>query len=251
MRRLSSFLLGVLFGVQTQAQATEASVNLSAEYTSEYVFRGITFSGEAIQPAVEASLGGITIGAWSSLAIGDDQDVFTDQVDLYINSSWELSDFLTGEIGATLYHFPDSGGLFDIGSDDEDASTVELYGGLDFDILLSPSVTAFYDIHLETITVEGSAQYDISILTDLIFRASVTAGLVEAETGGLDYQYGRLSIKSFYDVTDRASLFAGFHYGLSSEDTFLDTDFNLEDINSLQDPRKTSTWFSVGVTTQF
>lgn len=245
-------VLCMLFSLMPiSAHAVDASVNLSAEYTSEYVFRGLTFSGDAIQPAIETNFNNFTLGAWSSFAINDDQDVFTDQIDLYASVRWNLGDIVSTELGATLYHFPGSGGLFDIGDEDDDASTVELYGGLDFDVVFSPSLTAYYDIHLETITIEGSARYDISIFKDFIFRTSIRAGLVEADTGGLNYQYGRASAQIFYDVTENASFFAGGHYGLSSEDTFLDTSFDIEDPASLQDPEQSSSWFSIGVTTSF
>ena len=230
--------------------AKEASVTLTAEYITEYVFRGVTLAGEAIQPSVEASFGNLTAGVWSSFAIGEEKEVFADEIDFYINSRWELTEFASGELGATLYHFPDLGGLFDVGVDEDDASTVEVYGGLDFDVPFSPTISGYYDFNLKTVTVEGSLTYSLSLIDHVMLEASVNAGLVEASEG-VNYQYGKLSAKAYLDVTDNAAFFAGAHYGLSSTDTFLDTNFDLSDPTTLEDPTQNSTWFSVGVTSTF
>jgi len=246
-------LLGLGLGLSLTpsiANATDASVTLTAEYVTEYVFRGVTLAGEAVQPSIEASFGSLTAGVWSSFALGEEKDAFADEVDFYINSQWELTDFVSGEIGATLYHFPDFGGVFDVGVDEGDASTVEIYGGLDFDVPLSPTLTGYYDFHLKTVTLETSLTYSLSIIDNLMIEASVNAGLVEASEG-INYQYGKLSAKAFFDVTDNAAFFAGAHYGLSSTDTFLDTSFDLADPETLSDPTQNSTWFSVGVTSTF
>lgn len=232
------------------AHAADASVTITGEYVTEYVFRGVTLAGEAIQPSAEASFRNITVGVWSSFAMGEEKAAFADEVDFYINTGWELTDFVSGEFGATLYHYPQSGGLFDVGSDVEDASTVEIYGGLDFDVPLSPSLSGYYDVHLKTVTLESSLTYSLAIIDRLMLEASVNAGLVEGSEG-VNYQYGKISGKTYLDVTDNAAFFAGAYYGLSSKNTFLDTDFDLSDTTTLKDPTKNSAWFSVGVTSTF
>ena len=243
--------LGLCFSAVSPAvYASDASVTMTAEYVTEYVFRGVTLAGEAIQPSIEATYGNLTIGAWSSFAMGEVKDAFSDEINIYANLGWELTDFVNGEIGATLYHFPNSGGLFDIGSDIDDAGTVEIYGGLDFDVPLSPTLSGYYDVHLETVTLETSLSYSLSLIENFMVEASVNAGLVEASEG-VNYQYGKVSAKAYFDVTDNAAFFAGAHYGLSSTDTFLDTNFDLSDPETLSDPTKNSSWFSFGVSSTF
>jgi len=248
-------LVLILIGTSFHAHADDAasasynddlSLTLQTEYVSEYVFRGVTFSGEAAQTSAEISFGKLKAGAWTSFVIGDQENVFTDEIDLYIGSGWELSDRLSGEFGATLYHFPQSGGLFDIGSDPEDASTIELYGGLDFDVPFSPSLTTFYDLHLKTTTLEGSLTYGIEFFDHVTSEFSVTAGLVEGSES-LDYQYGKFSSRLLLGVTETTALFAGAHYGISTESTFLDTNFDLSDPDTLENPKQNSAWFSVGL----
>ena len=222
------------------------SLSLQTQYVSEYVFRSVTFSGDAAQTSAELSLGDLKAGVWTSFVIGDPDNVFSDEIDLYIGSGWSLSDQVSGEIGATLYHFPDSGGLFNVGSGADDASTVELYGGVDFDFPFSPSFTGYYDLHLKTTTLEGSASYGVEFYDGVTAEFGILAGLVE-NSEGLDYQYGTFSSKVFFDISDKAGLFAGAHYGVSTEDTFLDTNFDLSDPDTLSDPSQNSAWFSVGL----
>lgn len=49
----------------TQAQELSTGVDLY----STYVFRGVAYSGPAIQPSVEFSAGGFALGAWGSQGI--------------------------------------------------------------------------------------------------------------------------------------------------------------------------------------
>lgn len=249
MKMLLSLGLGLSL-IPSTASAVDASVTLTADYVTEYVFRGVTLAGEALQPSIEVSFRNLSAGIWSSFAMGEEKDAFADEIDFYITSRWELTDFVSGEIGATLYHFPDSGGLFDVGTEEGDASTAEIYGGLDFDVPLSPTMSGYYDFNLKTVTLESSLTYSLSLIDNLMLEGSVSAGLVEASEG-INYQYGKLSAKAYLDVTDNAAFYAGAHYGVSSEDTFLDTSFDLSDPTTLSDPTQNSTWYSVGVTTTF
>jgi len=247
----SAFLACTVFGQSSSIWAQDVSLTLGTDYVSEYVFRNVTRSGEAFQPYVELSLDRFTVGAWGSLGIGDTDDVFPNEIDLYVSSNWQLTDFATAEIGATLYHFPQLGGLFDLGNEEGDGSTLEPYIGLDFDVLFSPSLTGFYDIQLETFTLEGALGYEFALIDNVTLDLGLKAGLVDSETDAVDYLYGQVSAKLFWDITERGGLFVGGHYGISSEDTFLDTDFDLSDPDTLSDPDEQSLWYSLGLFTRF
>jgi hypothetical protein len=60
----------VLMAAQT-AQAGDISVSVSADYVSEYVFRGVSFANTAIQPGISISKGGFTLGTWVSTGLGE------------------------------------------------------------------------------------------------------------------------------------------------------------------------------------
>lgn len=253
---LLGFGLGLSLGCLCDARADDkpeedhAGITLSADYVTEYVFRGVTRQAEGFQPAIEAHYGDFRVGVWSSIANGKESEAFADEINFYAGHGWDLGDQIKAELGAILYHYPQSGDLWEIG--DDEAGTVEVYGALDFDTLLSPSLTGFYDIQLETVTLEASVSHTLLTINPLSLELSMTGGGVEASgASGLDYFYGRGAVSLYLDVTDKASIYGRAHYGFSSEDTFLDTSFDLEDPNTLSDPTGEGAWLLVGVSSTF
>ncbi|GAB6011721.1 TorF family putative porin [Viscerimonas tarda] len=66
-------VLGLLFlglGLSSKTVA-QVEVSASADLVSSYVWRGSKGSGASIQPALSASAGGFTLGAWGSTAFTD------------------------------------------------------------------------------------------------------------------------------------------------------------------------------------
>lgn len=231
----------MLLGASPYAFAgDEVEVSVSVDYVSEYVFRGYTLAGDAIQPGIEATFGNFTTGAWFSTPIDDPTNAYVDELDLYAGYSFDVSDAVSADLGVTLYHYPQSGGLFDIGAGD--ASTVEIYGSLGFAGPLEPSVTAYYDLTLKALTLEGGAGYSVPLAEETSLDLGATAGIVSVEGPG-DYQYGSVSASVAYAVSDAASVYVGANAGVSSEDTFQ----NLSNFT----PKGSSLWFGAGVSTGF
>lgn len=233
----------MLLGASTYAFAGEnVEVSISVDYTSEYVFRGVTLAGDAIQPGIEATFGNFTTGAWFSTPIDDPTNAYADELDLYAGYSFDLSDAVSADVGATLYHYPQSGGLFDIGTGVGDASTLEIYGSLGFSGPLEPSVTTYYDLTLKALTIEGSAGYSFPLAEKTSLDLGASAGLVSVQGPG-DYQYGSASASVAYAVSDAASAYIGANAGVSSENTF-------QRLSNFT-PKSSSLWFGVGVSTGF
>lgn len=87
----------------TQAQELSTGVDLY----STYVFRGVAFSGPAIQPSVEFSSGGFAIGAWGSQGIDGDPvegSLGFQEMDLYAGYSFDFG----LSLGITDYYYPGS-----------------------------------------------------------------------------------------------------------------------------------------------
>lgn len=85
----------------TQAQELSTGVDLY----STYVFRGVAYSGPAIQPSVEFSAGGFAIGAWGSQGIdGNSGSPGFQEMDLYTSYSFDFG----LSIGLTDYYYPGS-----------------------------------------------------------------------------------------------------------------------------------------------
>ena len=64
-------LMFIIFGFPISAQANEnkLSMEITTDFVTEYVFRGVTLAGEAIQPSVSITYDGFTIGAWGSVPL--------------------------------------------------------------------------------------------------------------------------------------------------------------------------------------
>ena len=106
----------IILGASTYAFAgDDVSVSVSTDYVSKYVFRGVALAGGAFQPGAEVSVGNFTAGVWASVASGEESIVFADEVDFYAGYSFPLSETISADVGATLYHYPQAGGVFDIG----------------------------------------------------------------------------------------------------------------------------------------
>ncbi len=253
-RLLKAALLPLAFpllvlGCSTYAFAgDDVSVSVSVDYVTEYVFRGTTLAGDAFQPGAEISVGQFTAGIWASTPSGRESIAFADEIDLYASYSLALSDKVSADIGATLYHYPQAGGVFDIGA--SKASTFEPYVSLGFDAPLSPSLSAYYDVNLNAFTLEGGAGYSFPVAEKTSFDVSGSAGLVSVKGGG-DYQYGSLSGALSYAFTETTSVYAGVNAGFSSENTFADASFDPLDPSSIAAPDKSSLWFGLGISSGF
>lgn len=231
--------------VSTAAHAGDISVSVSTDYVSEYVFRGVSFANTAVQPGISVSKGGFTLGAWASVGIGESSALAGDEIDIYGSYSWNLSDLVSANVGATIYHFPQSeGGLFGFDATDL-SSTFEASGGLSFNTVLSPSVNGYYDFTLDAFTLIGSVSHSVAVANKTSVNLGLTGGFVEAGNGGTDYQWGTGNASLNYGFTSSSSVYVGINYTLNSEDLL---DFpTANDIT----PSDNLFWGGVGFSTSF
>ena len=258
---LSTAALSLLASAATTASAGDISVSFSADYVSEYVFRGVSFSNTAIQPGLEVSKGGFTVGTWASVAVGETSILAADEIDLYAGYGWNLTDLVSASVGATIYHFPVNGGLFDIEA--SGGSTLEVYGGVALDTVLSPALTAYYDVNFESFTLEGSVGHSVPVADKTSFDLGLTAGLVDVDGGNYEWATGSAAVS--YSFTDDASIYVGANFSVNSEDlldfvTFGDledfiaegNDVDLDDLSNVSfQTDDTLFWAGVGVSTSF
>jgi hypothetical protein len=94
-----SMVLLLLFLKPGVSQESKSSFNVTADLMSNYVWRGIHLGkGPAIQPSIEFSSGGFTLGTWGSVCLSDKEAAETD---LYTSFS-----FGPGiSLGVTDYYF--------------------------------------------------------------------------------------------------------------------------------------------------
>lgn len=147
MKKIYFFIL-IAFGFTfTDFQANAQEFNAGADIMSRYVWRGRDYGNSpSIQPTLEYSIGGFTVGTWGAFSIGE--DVYQEH-DLYV--SYSVTDFLS--VGVTDYFFPAfpvdditfNNKYFDYG--DETGHVVEFNLGFDgveaFPIAISANVAFF------------------------------------------------------------------------------------------------------------
>ncbi len=242
----STFLMASTGSVQ----ASPTSFSLSADYVTEYVFRGATAAGEAFQPGAELAFGDFTAGVWASIAVGEESIVFNDEIDFYASYSLAPTETISLDVGATLYHYPQSGGVLDIGTGAGDASTLEFFGTMGFAAPLEPSFTLYYDVTLETLTMEGSAGYSFPISEKTSFDLGAVAAHV-AVSGAGDYTYGTLSGALSFALNETSSFYVSANFGISSNDTFADIDFDPANPFSIGPSRDNSFWMGIGFSSGF
>jgi len=85
-------------GVFAQEEVeSESPFSVGADVVSSYVWRGSKFSGPAIQPFVEFSLGGLTLGSWGSYGFADQ----VAETDLYLSYGFDFG----LSLGVTDYYY--------------------------------------------------------------------------------------------------------------------------------------------------
>ena len=138
MFRKSAILLTVItLGLAAAPASAETSYSL--DFSSAYVWRGITFTDGAVwQPSVTASNdSGFAINVWGNLDIDDANDMSTEFNEVDLTASYGFgSGPVSAEVGFIEYLFPNT--VF--------AGTREVYLTLGWDMTASPSVSLYYDI---------------------------------------------------------------------------------------------------------
>ena len=197
------------------AQDSELSVSTGVDFVSQYVFRGISFADNAVQPLAELSYGNFTVGGWFSTGVGENSVAGGDEFDLYAGYSVPLNSSISLDLGATYYHFPQGGSFFE--TDGGNAGSYEVSASVGFgDVPLAPSVTAYYDFTFEAFTLEGSVGHSFAIGENQSFDLGLTVGLVDADGGS--YEWGTASASIGHSFTDDVSAYVGANYSLNSED---------------------------------
>lgn len=252
-------LIAGMTAIAPTASAGEWS--LSTDFVGEYVFRGVTLGAESIQPGVEVTTdSGLTLGVWASTGVGENSLAAADEIDIYAGYTISLSDRFDLDLGATIYHYPQSGDLFSFGdfSDPDDASTLEFSAGTSFDYALEPSITLYHDTSLSNTTLEGGIGHSIETGAQTSIDLGATLGYValgdDLSTNGTDvfdsYTYASASAALSYAFSDAASGYVGVNAGTSSEDTFADVSGDLTDAD-FGSPESSSFWYGLGLSTGF
>jgi len=215
------------------AFAQDVSFSAGVDTVSEYVFRGVSFGDQSIQPYSEVSIGGFTAGAWYSAGFGSESAAQADELDLYIGYSLPLDGPISVDVGATHYNFPQTGALFE--TDGGSAGTYEVYGSVGLsDFALSPTATVYYDLTLDALTLEGSIGHSFDLPADgWSFDLGLTGGHVTVDDAG-SYEWATAGASIGKAFSDTLSFYVGANLSVNSED-LLDFDSFEQTVNLADD----------------
>ena len=229
--------------IPTTASAQDISVSTGVDLVSDYVFRGVSLADTAVQPYVQATVGNLTFGAWASTGFGNTSSAAGDEIDLYANYNFGVSDLVSLNAGITYYHYPQGGSLFE--TENGAAGSYEVSLGTSFNTMLTPSISAYYDFTLEAFTLEGGLSHSVAFPQNdkASLNLGLTAGLVDGD--GFSYEYGSASASLGYALSDNTSTYIGANYVINSED-------GLSFSRSLEgNPKDNLFWFGAGISAGF
>jgi hypothetical protein len=166
----------------------EVEFEFTADYFGKYIWRGQNLDDDpAFQPGFSACFDNFTAGIWGSLETTDyngNSGEFT-EVDYYLNYSNDIPGIegVGFSVGMVYYDFPGT----------TCPGTTELYWGLNFSTILSPSVTFNHDIdEADGLYVSVGLGHSIENIFELCPDVPVTMEL------GANYGWGDSSYNKYY-----------------------------------------------------
>ena len=201
--------LALAFALPTKAQDKKLELSATATFTTDYIFRGVSFSDEnpAVQPSFNATYGMFYAGIWGSNWAGGDNI----EIDYYAGITPTWGNF-TFDIGGLYYTYPGANELdyFELKTGLKWASGNWTLGVTNY---WSPDVNQLLD---EGNATEGSIGYAFQGKLFNFFSPSVSAllGYQSFEIDADDYTYWN------------AGLTLGFMERWSADIRYWDTDYS-------------------------
>ncbi|TYO97711.1 hypothetical protein EDC39_109115 [Geothermobacter ehrlichii] len=225
MKRFVRFLIVLVATLSclppVSALAFEAEGDVYAGIYDKYLWRGFDLSGglPVAQGGVDVAIGGFTVSYWSNMQLKNDAGEGlpageVNETDLTLDYSFEPGDLVSVSVGNIFYALD---GLED---------TSELYAGVSFDVIASPSLTAYYD--WDKAEKKGLFfVFAVSHCFEPVKGLSVTPGLAISWNEESDYAIGsysdwhnyEASLGIDYAITDAIGISASYLFseGISDE----------------------------------
>lgn len=175
MKKLALVSAGILsVGCLGAFQLPKFGLDAEAKYASEYVTRGRKEGKSAFMPKAEVGMpifgkGKVYVGTLAVLGTDGNWKQTRNQVAPYIGASYDVTDMFTVDLGYVHHLYTNTPktvnvtALLPIGNRDIpsgfERNTNEVYVGVMADVLLSPSVYAYYDFDCREVALEGKVAY--------------------------------------------------------------------------------------------
>ncbi|HEX2100665.1 MAG TPA: TorF family putative porin [Candidatus Synoicihabitans sp.] len=203
MKKTALILAALIAGSSVRAQDATSSYSLTLDfpYVSEYVFRGISYADDAVQPSIEFATGDFYAGIWTSLPVTNG---FTNEYDFYAGYGIAVSETWALDLGATYYYYPQT---------DSGDEQFEPFVGISGDIGggFTSSLYVYYETEFKVFTYQGSLGYSIPLSDTMSLDLSGTLGYVDPDAGE-SYAYWGLGSVLTYKLNQSASAYVGLNY---------------------------------------
>jgi len=189
-------LMNICYGQETEKDKPTINFVLSVDYFGKYILRGQNLDDDPVlQSNISVSYGKLTASLWSNFELTNINGNSGDFTEL--DYSLDYSDMLPDiegvgySVGIIYYDFP--------GTTVKD--TTEIYWGLNFDLLLSPSITVYHDVdEAEGSYVLLAAGHSIEKIAELSPDMPVGMEI------GASLGWGSGSYNKYYWGTDQSKL---------------------------------------------
>jgi hypothetical protein len=245
---LSAGIIGAAaLGTAAQAQGITFTREVHGVLLSDYVFRGVQRSEETVKLGGDVRFDGFHAGALLIQPFNTDD--FADEARLFASWSPHVEDKgspIDYELGFTYYLTPDGAPGF------PSQGRIEPYAKLFFKAPLMPSLAGYYDVQLQTYTVEGKLSQMVPLGAMNTLELGVDGGYVspdgsQTRASTIEHAYAQGSVDFVHNFLDGLEGYVGVRGAVSSEDTFLGT---TTPAGPLYDKRGKA-WVAAGFTKSF
>lgn len=198
---------GFAFG-PLSASAAETSGSASADIMSHYVWRGQRLSDDfVIQPSIGITNGGFGANIWANWddAVSDASDSGITETDYTLNYTFS-KDKLGFDVGYIYYAFQAPA-----------VDTQEIYLGISYDTILSPSATLYYDFDEgegaflvlaigHSLELPGSAALNLGASASYNFGNAVMGPAADGSTDFSDFYNAEVSASVSITVAENISI---------------------------------------------
>jgi len=205
MKKITLILAALVMGASLSAEEAAPksySVTVDFPYATKYVFRGMEYAEDVVQPSVKFTTGDFYAGIWSSLPLDKGYEA---EVDYYVGYGFQLTEGLALDVGATVYHYPGLDGPVD-------KSTFEGYAGVNGSVGgVSLGLYVYNDFDLDVFTVQGNLGYSIPINETISMNVSASVGNANPDAGS-SYTYYNVGAQFPYKLNDAATITVGVNW---------------------------------------
>jgi hypothetical protein len=203
------------------------SASVTVGYESEYVFRGVKEAGHSVCPQVDFGYDfgagfAAYVGYWGNYEAGNDSEGFS-ETDLYIGATYTIKN-VTFDVGVINYIYNE-----DVPAEWEwkaavSYDTSDIFGE---DYAVKPAIAYYYNMELDTSTVELGLEYSAPIMkwingdNWLTLDSSIMYGYIcrrgtQAKEYSGDYGYIQLKSDVVVAITDYCAWSLGIRYSWAS-----------------------------------